>query len=67
MPNPDDRRETFIAPITGRADDVLAIYRDVVRRYDRVLSTFSDEELPAAARLLQSLCDQDGLPQRRGT
>ncbi|MCG7348472.1 MarR family winged helix-turn-helix transcriptional regulator [Sphingomonas sp. ACRSK] len=65
LPNPGDRRGTLVEPLQGRADDVLRIYRDVVDRYDSVFAGFSPAERQVATRLLEALCDQDGLPRRR--
>lgn len=63
VPNPGDRRGTFVEPIAGRATDVLTIYRDVVERYDGVLARFPSEDLLTTARLLQALTDLDGSPR----
>lgn len=63
VPNPGDRRGTFVEPIAGRATDVLTIYRDVVERYDSVLARFPSEDLLTTARLLQALTDLDGSPR----
>lgn len=64
VPNPKDRRGAYVEPVPGRAPDVLTIYRDVVDRYDTVLAQFPDDQLLAAAGLLQALADQDGSPKK---
>jgi len=55
VPNPHDRRGTFVEPVRGKADEVLAIYHGFIEQYEPVLARYSEEDLQRAADILTAL------------